>query len=246
MSGRDWYESFFEEGWDQIQADAIPPERTAEHVESIVALLRLEHGERLLDVPCGDGRIAIPLAEHGVRVTGVELNARVLERARATASERRVEADWRQSDMRDLPWQREFDAALCFSGSFGYFDDDGNVDFVRAVHRTLRPGGRFLVDTHVAETLFRIFRESGWERVGQTLVLQERRIDHEAGRIESDWTFVLDGAVFSRSASIRLYTYRELANLLLAGGFTDVVGYDDDGRPFAVPRSDRLRIVATA
>jgi SAM-dependent methyltransferase len=241
-----WYEAFFEGGWQEIEADVIPDETTAAEVESIVALLRLQAGERVLDVPTGTGRIAVPLAARGVRVTGVELNERLLDRARADADEDGVEAEWRLGDMRDLPWEGEFDAALCFSGSFGYFDDDGNAEFARAVRRALRPGARFLVDTHVMESLLPIFQERDWRRVGDTIVVEERRIDHEAARVDSDWTFVVDGRVLTHPVSIRLYTYRELANLLLAAGFTDVVGYDGEGRPFAVPQSRRLRIVATA
>jgi SAM-dependent methyltransferase len=242
----EWWEAFFEGGWEHVQADVIAPEQTAEHVESIVSLLRLETGARLLDVPCGNGRVAVPLAAHGVRVTGVELNARLLDHARAAAAQSGADVEWRRGDMRDLPWQEEFDAALCFSGSFGYFDDDGNAAFVRSVRRALRPGGRFLIDTHVMETVVSIFQERGWDRIGETLVLQERRIDHEAGRIESDWTFVHGNEVTSHPVSIRLYTYRELANLLLGEGFGRVDAYDDHGRRFSVPGSRRLRLVATA
>jgi SAM-dependent methyltransferase len=241
-----WWRSFFAGGWAEIHSEVIPAERTAEHVEVISRLLHLEAGAHVLDVPCGDGRIALPLAERGMRVTGVELNERLLDCARAEAAARRVDVEWRPGDMRDLTWDGEFDAAACFSGSFGYFDDDGNATFARAVHRALKPGGRFLVDTHVAETVLPIFAERSWDRVGDMLVVQERRLDHEAGRIDSEWTFVREGSVQTNEVSIRLYTYRELAELLRACGFKHVESYGPDGEPFAVPGSRRLHAVATA
>ena len=49
--------------------------------------------------------------------------------------------------MRDLPWLGEFGGAVCFWSSFGYFDEQGNADFLRAVSNALKPGARFLLDT---------------------------------------------------------------------------------------------------
>jgi SAM-dependent methyltransferase len=148
--------------------------------------------------------------------------------------------------MRDLPWQAAFAAALCFSGSFGYFDDDGNAAFLRAVRRALKPGARFLIDTHIAETVLPILQERGWDRFGETVVLQERRYDHESGRIEGEWTFVREASAASSRTSIRLYTYRELAELLRGAGFAAVDGYGALDQPFRVPGHGRLLAVATA
>jgi len=41
--------------------------------------------------------------------------------------------------MRDLPWEREFDGACCCGNSFGYMDAVGAEQFIRSVHRTLKP-----------------------------------------------------------------------------------------------------------
>jgi SAM-dependent methyltransferase len=246
VAEREWWETFFEGGWAGIHAGVIPPEETAEHVESIVRLLALRPGERLLDVPCGDGRVALPLAGRGIRVTGVELNDRLLDYARVRAGEEGLDVELRLGDMRELPWRGEFDAALCFSGSFGYFDDEGNAAFVRAVHGALAAGGRFLIDTHIAETVLRIFEERGWERIDETLVLQERRYDHESSRVDVDWTFVRNGEAVTNASSVRLYTYRQLTELLRQAGFARVEAFGPDGEPFRVPGSRRLRVVATA
>jgi SAM-dependent methyltransferase len=240
-----WWETFFDEDWADVYPLVVPEEQTQDDIEAAVALLGLERGARLLDVPCCDGRLALPLAERGLRVTGVDLSARFIERARGSASEREVDVTLEQRDMRELPWREEFDAALCVWGSFGYFDEDGNTAFLRAIRRALRPGGRFLLATHVAETLFRIFDERGWQQYGDTLMLEERRWDAYAGRVDTEWTFVRHGTSSISRSSIRVYTVRELRALLGACGFVSVDAFQAPGRPFTFG-ARRLLAVATA
>jgi SAM-dependent methyltransferase len=243
-----WWRTFFDEagGWASVHDAVISAEETQEQVETVARLLGLEPGLRVLDVACGDGRTAVPLAQRGLRVTGVELNARLLDRARAAAERLGLNVEWRQADMRELAWARDFDAAISLSGSFGYFDDGGNAEFATAVRRTLAPSGRFLVDTHIAETLLPILEERAWSRAGETVILQERRYDHERGRIDVDWTFIAHGRTAESRSSIRLYTYRELTELLRSAGFGRVDGYRARGEPFSVPGAGRMLAVAVA
>ena len=110
---------------------------------------------------------------------------------------------------------------MCFWNSFGYFDDAGNLEFLRAVSRSLKPGGRLALDTPLLETLLLDAAQEPrvWERAGDLLALEERGYDHESGRLESTWTFIRDERREVRRMSIRLYTYRELVALLGRAGF---------------------------
>lgn len=90
------------------------------------------------------------------------------------------------------------------------------------------------------------FRERTWFAANQIQVLRENRFVPETGRIETHWTLVApDGRREDRQSSMRLYTYRELAQLLSRVGFTRVEGSDaHDLAPFEFGAS-RLMIVAT-
>jgi SAM-dependent methyltransferase len=221
----DWWQTFFLGPWAGIHSD-IPAERTLREAEAIERLLELEAGATVLDVPCGDGRLSVELAARGYRLTGVDITSEFLERARRAASERGVEVVLDERDMRDLPWQAAFDGAYCYWGSFGYFDDNGNAEFLRAVAAALKPGGRFLLETHVMETLLPRYEQQGWRRYGDTYLLEDRSFDHVGSRIETTWTFLGAGAPSDEFSSIRLYTYRELAELLERAGFSSVEGLD--------------------
>src|SRR5688500_10257844 len=113
----------FDEDYLYFYEELLTPERTAAEVERVWKLLELEPGLELLDLACGHGRIANPLAERGVRVTGFDATPYFLELARKDAVERGVEVEDIEGDMRSLPWSERFDRILCWFTSFGYFSD---------------------------------------------------------------------------------------------------------------------------
>ena len=120
MSG--WWEEMFElPAWQAVQLGWEALEDADHHVDLIVRATGSRAGMRVLDVPCGTGRIAKRLAERGLDVVGVDLTDRFLDEARAAGLV--VE----RADMRELPFEDTFDVAICMWGSFGYFDDAGNL-----------------------------------------------------------------------------------------------------------------------
>lgn len=242
-----WWETYFEaEAWQRVQmgVDAEFDEPT--QAEQVVSALGLEPGSRILDVPCGTGRIAIELAGRGHRVTGVDLTPTFVEAARARAADRGLDLDLRVGDMRSLDLEEgAYDASMCFWGSFGYFDAEGDEAFVRGVARALKPGGRFLIDTPSAETVFPAFRERNWWEVDDVTLMMHTEYVVGTGRVETDWTYVMpDGNRVSQRSSIRLYSVAELSSLLERAGFSSFRATDDDLEPFDLG-SHRLWLVAT-
>ncbi len=135
----DDYLYFYEESIDDEHSDSD----TAE----ILGLLELPKGSRILDAPCGHGRIARRLAAAGMGVTGVDLTPAYLEQARADQQRRPDTVTYLEGDIRDLPVDGPFDAVVCWLNSFGYYDDADCHRVLREFHRVLRPGGAVAVDT---------------------------------------------------------------------------------------------------
>lgn len=204
--------------------------REANYIESMLDIdMAPGSGARLLDVPCGNGRVALELAARGHHVTGIDLSESAIQDAEHAAAARgdlRGSAAFRTGDMRDLPWEAHFDGAYCLWESFGYFDDAGNRAFLAAVARALKPGAKLLFDTHVLETLLPGLQRREWSEAGSDiLVLEERDYDPATSTMTRHWRVVGEGRVERSHLTMRVYSYRELVALLESVGFTDCTGY---------------------
>ena len=218
MTESNWWETFFEGVAVDLWREALPPEHSEREAESVARLLDIEAGSAILDVPCGAGRLALPLARRGYQVTGVDWSAESLEHARRADPARHIV--WDRRDMRDLPWRAHFDGAFCLGNSFGYLDDAGNAAFLRAVAGALKPGARFVLETPmVLENLLQHLQDRPWWQVGERRLLIVNRYDPARQRLDIEYTFVTASRVEVRNGSHRAYTYRELVALLDAAGF---------------------------
>jgi cyclopropane fatty-acyl-phospholipid synthase-like methyltransferase len=232
----DWYRDFFQGVALDLWRSAAPPEQTRVEADFLQRALGLKPGDRVLDVPCGLGRHSLELASRGFRVTGVDLSRAAIDEARATTATRRIEVDWRNADMRDLPREAVFDGAFCFGNSFGYLDPAGNRAFIRAVAAAIRPGGRFALDTGMAaESILPRLRDREWTQIDDILFLEENRYVPSESRIDTTYTFVRSGVPETRAGVQYVYTLREIRGLLADAG---LVPGDPlaavDGAPFVV------------
>src|SRR5947209_8415571 len=96
-----WYTRIFNADYLRCypQLDADADAQAAE----VAACLDLPAGARVLDLAGGYGRIAVPLAKRGYRLTVQDLSAEFLRIGRERAEAAGVEVEWRHGDMRDVP-----------------------------------------------------------------------------------------------------------------------------------------------
>jgi SAM-dependent methyltransferase len=247
MSADDWYRSIFGDDYLEIYQDALPPERTAAEVEGIVALLGLQPGARVLDVACGHGRHAIPLAGRGMAVTGFDLSRVFLDKASADAKAAGVDARWVHGDMRRLPFDSEFDAAINVFTAFGYFDDPADdLAVLRGVHSALRPGGSFLLETLHRDGLSGRFQRNGFDRLRDgTLVLRERRWDLARDVIDEDILIIRpDGSRREYRTAVRMHSLDELIALMREAGLEPVRWFGGLGGAELGLQSRRLVLIS--
>ena len=98
---------------------------------------------KLLDVACGAGQLSLPAARKGIRVTGLDLAANLVEQARARAAAERLTIEFDQGDAESLPYaDTSFDAVMSLFGSM--FAPRPELVASEMV-RVCRPGGRIIM-----------------------------------------------------------------------------------------------------
>jgi SAM-dependent methyltransferase len=200
-------------------------ELAPEEVDAALSLLGADAGAAVLDLCCGVGRHSLALAQRGYRVTGVDRTAAYLQRARERAMELGLEVEWVEADMRDFARPGAFHGAINLFSSFGYFEDPADDAKVAGnLFRSLKPGGRLVMEMMGKEILARIFAPRGWEEAADgTLLLQERAVARDWTWMEARWIVVQPGGQRREFAvGHRIYDGAGLRRLLLDAGFSTV------------------------
>ena len=111
------------------------------------------------------------------------------------------------------------------------------------VARVLRPGGRFAMELNNRDWIIRNFQPASVvDRAGE-LMIDQRRLEPLTGQIISERTVVGHGQVRRIPLFVRMFTFTELRDWLLAAGFASVHGYGADGTPWTT-ESPRMITIA--
>lgn len=244
-----WYQDLFAKE-DPFRAERYSEsESSRKEVDFVIEALELHPGDRILDLCCGQGRHLIDLMRRGYDVVGVDLSEYMLSKCREAASKEGLEPRLIQVDMRELPFNSEFDAIIIMFNSFGYLESDvENQKALDRISQALKPGGRLLLDHLINRDS--IQKRFGWSRSwyendAGDFFLSEPTFDSIAGRMhEREICIRANGERSESGFDLRIYTYGELEKMLGASGMViQSVWGDRSYSPFT-SESRALEIVA--
>ncbi|MGE0605979.1 MAG: class I SAM-dependent methyltransferase [Pirellulales bacterium] len=217
----------------------------AESVPKIAALSGVSAGS-LLDLACGPGRFAVPFAQAGFLVTGVDRSKFLLEKARDLAARTATAVEWVEQDMREFLRPDSFDLAINLFTSFGYFDAAvDNRRVLENIHASLKPGGAFVFDHMGKEILAARYQPTQSEALPDgSLLIQRVSVIDGWSRVAGEWTFVAGSKATTFTNRHWLYSGQEIKTLLADVGFVDVRLYGSlEATPYG-PQAQRLVPVA--
>ena len=165
-------------------------------VERIFKSYRDETTHSVLDLGCGTGNHALPLAQRGYEVVAVDRSEAMLQHAKEKLSKAPdcTSLSLIQGDIRELRLDRRFDAALMMFAVLGYqVENQGVIAALQTARRHLRVGGLFLFDVWYGPAV-----------LAQRPTPRVRTIDVPGGQILRISSGELDSSRSSCDVSIRV------------------------------------------
>ena len=222
----------------------ISEDRTRREVNFLEKILDLPKGAKMLDLCCGHGRHLILLAKK-YDMTGLDMDEKALEEARAKAKENKVSPRIVSGDMRDIPFRDEFDAVVNMFTSFGYFNDDSeNLKVLKEINMSLKNNGLLVLDLRNKKETDN-FLPRHWFKHKDKYFLMENSFNESSDQ-EGVKMIVIDekGGVQKTGFSIKLYSLDRIMAMLNEAGFSVQEKYGSiDGAQYSAS-SNRMILLA--
>jgi SAM-dependent methyltransferase len=212
---------------------------------------KLPKRAHVLDLCCGDGRLAASLAKRGFNVTGIDGSERMLTFARRRCPEARLLL----ADARDFDLPPQFHAAVSTFDSLNHvMTTAGLARVFKRVWRCLRPGGLFVFDLNREDAYRNTWVKTGFI-VNENVVSVSRGVYLPEKKVAiCDITLMLDGGGGWERSDFqlrqKLHPRKTVVAKLAATGFETEVhdaasigmqGEIGQGRDFYVTRKPRGR-----
>jgi SAM-dependent methyltransferase len=228
---------------------------------AVARLLRkhgVRSGSRILDLCCGIGRMAVPLAKQGYDVVGVDMSPDYVRRARRYAASKNVtrRTKFIVGDYRDIESaisnEKPFRGILSAFTSMGYYGKDADRRTFEVLARHTARGGVFILDTTNRDWILRHFQKRGYEMAGNVLVLEDREFDAERSYMVNRWEYYRIVGPHLRPEGVfkvdhRIYGPADLKELLESAGWAVVSSSADyDGNRIDITAPEKSQIVTVA
>ncbi|QHT60248.1 class I SAM-dependent methyltransferase [Paenibacillus lycopersici] len=193
----------------------------------------------VVDLGCGTGSVAIPLARAGYTVYGIDISSDMLTigRSKQDAAGGGGTITWLEQDMAEWDIGAQADSVISFCDCINYLTEEDDVlAAFQATYAGLKPGGVFLFDVHAPRTL-QCYAEE------QPFVLDEpgiayiwtSELDEDRMEIEHHLTIFAEegggsGGTYARFEEVhvqRAYDAEWITEALLAAGFSKVEPFGD-------------------
>ena len=111
--------------------------------DELIDRLNIQKGERVLDIACGTGNLAIPAARLGAEVTGIDIAPNLIEQARTRAAAENLQCQFDEGDAEQMPYpDASFDKVITMFGAmFAPRPDVTTAEMIRVC----RPEGRIVM-----------------------------------------------------------------------------------------------------
>lgn len=220
MTDKPWWKTAFNESYLTAFDDYYSAVKGEKEAVFLIQVLSIKKGTSVLDLACGQGRHAIALAQNGMKVTGLDTSAILLNEARKRAQMEGVTISFVNGDMRSYHDINKFEVVLVLGNSFGYFSDKDNENVLSNISTSLQVGGWLVLDLPNTPGMLRrkMTGKQIQKNVNATVTTRTLNFNPETFRADLQWQISQNTKKVSFSGKLRLYTPPEINHLLSERG----------------------------
>lgn len=184
---------------------------------------------RILELCCGTGRLTLPIAKDGYKISGVDITSSMLDQANAKALEAGLTIDFIKADIRTLDLPKKYDLIFIpFNSIHHLYQNDDLFQVFNVVKSHLKENGLFLLDCYNPNIQYIIEGEKEQKEIAEYITKDGRKIlikqkmhyenKTQINRIE--WHYFINNKFDSiQNLDMRLYFPQELNSYLEHNGF---------------------------
>ena len=140
---KSWFTEWFDSSYYHVLYQHRNHDEASQFINCLLTDLQPAPGSKMLDLGCGTGRHSVQLAKYGFNVTGLDLAANSILKAKQNFAPK---LRFQRADMRESFGTELYNYVFSFFTSFGYFDEKENIRVAENMARAVKPGGMVLID----------------------------------------------------------------------------------------------------
>lgn len=184
----------------------------------------------VLDIPCGIGRISMPLARLGFSVVGIDLSPYFVSMAKEKSTKlgESKRPSFLVGEMKHVDsyfHNKKFDVAISVETCLGYGSVRDDLTFFKRLKRIVKRGGIYVITNQVSKDyLTSHFARNLYDETKRLIVLQTNELDEQRSKLNSKWRFYVKEKGLLKFAgessfNLHLYSPRQLCGLLETAGW---------------------------
>lgn len=205
--------------YDELMAP-VPYHEWVEYTKLLLAMLE-STPRTMLDVCCGTGIMCERLLKEEYVMSGFDLSAAMIAKAREKALAEGLDVTYWVDDARNFKAPTQYDSAICLFDSLNNITEPAGLQSaLKSVARCLKPGGAFIFDlnTEFAFTT-RMFNQRNLAKKAKVRYDWKGDYDPETRLITVDMTFWIGDEEFKEIHVQRAYDMEEVMPMLEEAGF---------------------------
>lgn len=188
-----------------------------------------EINAEVLELCCGSGRLTIPLAKGGLKITGVDNSKSMLEQAKIKTKNEKLKINFILADIRNLALTTKYDLIFIpFNSIHHLYENQDLFTTLNIVKKHLKEDGLFIFDCYNPNIQYITEAEKGKNKIAEYITTDDRKVKIEQtmkyesktqiNRIE--WHYFINEEFNSvQNLDMRMYFPQELDAYLKWSGF---------------------------